>query len=74
MPTLAKEQYIRRHDELCAQIHCNICKEIGVKLDNKHRYDHVPKLVQTGHAGKVTILWNQQCELTELLLTVNRTA
>ena len=37
-----------------------MCKEIGVKLDNKHCYDHVPKLVETSHDGKVTILWNQQ--------------
>jgi len=31
-------------------------KEILVKLDNKH----VPKLVETSHEVKVTILWNQQ--------------
>ena len=24
-------------------------KEIGVKLDNEHRYDHVPKCVETSH-------------------------
>jgi hypothetical protein len=37
-----------------------ICKEIGVQLDNKHRYDHVPISVDTTHEGKVIILWNQQ--------------
>ena len=42
------------------KLHFNICKEIGVKLDNKHWYDHVPKSVKTSHEGKVTILWNQQ--------------
>jgi len=57
-----------------AELHFNICKETGRKLDNKHRYDHVLKLVETGHEGKVTVLWNQQCEPTELLLTINRTA
>jgi len=41
---------------VCAELHFKICKEIGVKLDNKHRYDHVPKLVETGHEGKVTVL------------------
>ena len=45
---------------MCAQLHFNICKEIGVKLDNKYWYDHVPKSVKTSHEGKVTILWNQQ--------------
>ena len=32
-PILAKEQYIKRHDRVCAQLHFNICKETGVKLD-----------------------------------------
>jgi hypothetical protein len=30
---LAKEQYTKRYDMVCAQLHFNICKEIGVKLD-----------------------------------------
>jgi len=45
---------------VCAQLHFNICKEIGGKLDNKHWYDHVPKSVETSHEVRVTILWNQQ--------------
>jgi len=32
-PILAKEQYIKRHDRVCAQLHFNICKETGVQLD-----------------------------------------
>jgi hypothetical protein len=39
---VAKEKYIKRHDRVCAQLHFNICKETGVKLDNKHLYDNVP--------------------------------
>ena len=35
-PMAAKEQYIKLHDIVCAQLHFNVCKEIGVKLDNKH--------------------------------------
>jgi hypothetical protein len=45
-PILAKEKYIKRHDRVCAELHFNICKEIGVELDNKHWYDHVPKISQ----------------------------
>jgi hypothetical protein len=45
---------------VCAELHFNICKELVLKLDNEHRYDHVPKLVETSHEGKVTVLWNQQ--------------
>ena len=34
----------------------NICKEIGVQLDKKHWYEHVPNSVVTNQGGKVTIL------------------
>jgi len=61
-PILAKEQYIKRHDNVCAQLHFNICKETGVQLDKKHWYKHVPKSVETSQGGKVTILWNQQVQ------------
>ena len=58
-PILAKEQYVKRHDKVSAPIHFNICREIGVQLDEKHWYEHVPKSVVTNQGGKVTILWNQ---------------
>jgi len=45
-----------------AQIHFNICKEIGVQLDKKHWYEHVPNSVVTNQGGKVTILWNKQVQ------------
>jgi len=44
-PILGKEQYIKRRDRVCAQLHFNICKETGVQLDKKHWYEHVPKSV-----------------------------
>ena len=47
---------------MSAQIRYNICKEIGVQLDTKHWYEHVPKSVVTNQGGKVTILWNQQVQ------------
>ena len=59
---LAKEQYIKRHDRVCAQLHFNICKETGVRMGKKHWYEHVPKSVETGQGGNVTILWNQQVQ------------
>jgi hypothetical protein len=59
-PTLAKEQYVKRHDTVCAQLHFNIHKEIGVKSDNEQRHDHVPKYAETSHKGTTTILFNQQ--------------
>jgi len=44
---LAKEQYIKRHDKVCAQLQFSICKETGVRLDEKHWYEHVPKSIET---------------------------
>jgi hypothetical protein len=33
-------------------------KETGVKSDNEHWYDHLPKALETNCEGTVTILWN----------------
>jgi hypothetical protein len=70
-PILAKEQYVKLHDKVSAQIHCNICKEIGVQLDKKHCYKHVPNSVATNQGGKVNILWNQQVQ-TERIIPNNK--
>jgi hypothetical protein len=61
-PIVAKEQYVKQHDKVSAQLHFNICKETGVQMDKKHWYEHVPKSVETNQGGKVTILWNQQVQ------------
>jgi hypothetical protein len=34
-PILAMERYIKRHDRVSAQLHFNIFKELGVKLDSE---------------------------------------
>jgi hypothetical protein len=34
-----------------------------VQLDKKHWYEHIPKSVETGQGGNVTILWNQQVQI-----------
>jgi hypothetical protein len=59
-PILAKEQYIERHDRVCAELRFNVCKVRGVKLDNEHWYDYVPASEERCHEFKVTSLWNQQ--------------
>jgi hypothetical protein len=58
-PILRKAQYIKRHDRVCvcAQLHFNICKEIRTQLDKNHWYEYVPKSVERGQGGNVTILW-----------------
>jgi len=64
-PILAREQYIKIYDRVCAQLQFNIYKEKGVTLDSEHWCAYVPKSVETSHEGKVTKLWNHKCELTE---------
>ena len=71
-PILAKEQYTKRHDRVCAQLHFNICKETGVQLDKKHWYEHVPKSVETNQGGKVIVLWNQQTQTDGTILNNKR--
>ena len=72
-PIMAKEQYIKRHDSVHAQLHFNMCKKIGVKLDNKHWYDHVPKSVETNHEVRLPYYGTKKCKLTELFPTINWT-
>jgi len=45
-PVLEKDRYVKRHDRMCAELHFDICKEIGVILDNEHGYDHVPHSIE----------------------------
>ena len=59
-PIFVKKQYTKGHDRMCAELHFNMYKEVGIKLENKHQYDHVPKSVETSHEDKVNILWHQQ--------------
>jgi len=42
---LEKEQYIKSQDKVCAQTHFKLCKESGLKLEDKHRYELVQKSV-----------------------------
>jgi hypothetical protein len=56
MPIIGKRTIQKETDIVCAQHHFNICKGIGVKLDNEHWYDRAPKLVKTSLQGKVTTL------------------
>jgi hypothetical protein len=59
---------------VCAQLHFNICREIGVKLDTEHWYKYVQKFVGTSQEGKVTILWYPEVKPTEPSLTINQTS
>jgi hypothetical protein len=69
---LAKQKYIKRHNRVCAQLHFNACKKMEIKLDNKHGYEYVPKVVETSHRGKVTVYQIKKWKQIEPSLTINR--
>jgi hypothetical protein len=71
-PILTKEQYIKRHGIMCARLCFNMCKEIGVKLDNKHRYDHLHKSVEKIMKVKLPYYGTNKCKPTELFPTKHR--
>jgi hypothetical protein len=49
-----------------------IIKEIGVKLDNEHWYDHVTKSVETSQNPRLPYYGTIKSAPTELFLTINR--
>jgi hypothetical protein len=62
MRSVGKRTIHKGHDRVCAQLHRNLRREIGVILDYEQCYDHVPKSVRTSREGLVTILRNQQVQ------------
>jgi hypothetical protein len=71
MPNIDKRK-IHKNMIQCTQLHFNMCKETGVKLDKKYWYQHVPKSVETSQGGKVTILWNQQVQTDRTMDVIKR--
>jgi hypothetical protein len=54
---------------MCFELHFNICKEKGVKLNAEHWCDHVPKSFETNYEYKVAILWNQKLQTDRTLVS-----
>jgi hypothetical protein len=54
--TLAKNEYVIRHDKVCTLLHYSICKKLGIETAEDW-YSHIPKPV-TEHED-LTVLWNQ---------------
>jgi len=59
---LGKEQYIERNDTVCAELHCNMCREIGGKLYNEQLYGRVQiiRKVRLPYYGTKSVNW-QNC-------------
>ena len=71
MSDIGKSIIHKKYDTVCADLHFNICKEMGVKLDNNHRCDLVPKQVMNVRSP---YYGTNRCEATQLFLTINRTS
>jgi hypothetical protein len=70
-PMLAKEQYIKRHDRVCSQLHFDICKEIGVKWTVNTGMNIYQNHSKQAMQAKLPYYGTNKCELTELFLTIN---
>jgi len=68
MPHFAKNEYLMRHNKVCAHLHYSVCKALGIKVTDKW-YIHKPKPVY--EEGDVTVLWNQAVH-TDREVTTNR--
>ena len=56
--TLTADQYLNRHNQVAAQLHMDICKHCGIKVDDKSWYEHKSNRVTENE--EVTILWDSQ--------------
>jgi hypothetical protein len=55
-PTLAKNEYVIRHDKVCTYLHYSICKKLGIYIA-ENWYSHIPNPVTEDE--DTTVLWNQ---------------
>ena len=53
--TLAANQYLNRHNQVAAQLHLDICRHYGIKVEAECWYQHKPERVMENE--KATILW-----------------
>ena len=54
--TLAVGQYLNRHNQVAAQLHLDICRHCGIKVEAECWYQHKPEQVMENE--KATILWD----------------
>jgi hypothetical protein len=43
---------------VCAQLHFNICKDMGGKIRQQNSYDLIPKSAEMSHEVKAGSSWN----------------
>ena len=43
--SLATDQYLKRHNQVAAQLHLDICKYYNIAVEAQHWYQHKPEQV-----------------------------
>ena len=41
--TLAADQYLNRHNQVASQLHLDICRHYGIKVEAEYWYQHKPE-------------------------------
>ena len=54
---LAKTEYISRHNNVAAYLHCSICKDHDIEITDKW-YQHAPETVMHNKDNNITIMWD----------------
>ena len=54
--TLAADHYLNRHNQVAAQLHLDICRHYGIKMEAECGYQLKPEQVMVNE--KATILWD----------------
>ena len=52
---LAQNEYKRRHDKICSNVHWNLCKKFGFDVSDKWYQHRIDKVLES---EKVKILWD----------------
>ena len=56
VPNTSTDQYLNRHNQVAAQLHLDICRHYGIKVEAECWYQHKPEWVM--EKEKATILWD----------------
>ena len=65
---LAAEEYLNRHNHVAAQLHLDICRHYGIKMDAKTWNEHEPNHIMEN--DQATVLWDSQI-ITDIYIVTN---
>ena len=69
--TLAADQYLNRYNQVTAQLHLDICRHCGIKVEAECWYQHKPEGVMENE--KAPIQWDSPIITYRLSPAINQT-